>query len=233
MKYLVLLFDVFFAVSISAYSQKTIALQTKINQSSKIQKGDNAAVDFSMNRNEKWNSASSAGSAIQPGVNDIEPKVSPSFNDNISVGIGYGLDFGGIGGNLVAYPQKNIGLFAGVGYALIGVGFNGGVKFRLVSGKSSAKVAPFLTAMYGYNAAISVSNATQYNKFFYGPTVGIGMDYRSNLMANGYWTVSLLVPIRGSSVDDYIDDLKNNHNIEFKNSLLPIALTFGYRIILN
>src|ERR1700712_111258 len=36
--------------------------------------------------------------------------------DKVSVGIGAGYDFGGYGGNLIVYPQRNIGLFGGVGY---------------------------------------------------------------------------------------------------------------------
>ncbi len=38
------------------------------------------------------------------------------FRDVVAIGLGVGLDYGGIGVNLTVYPQKNIGLFAGIGY---------------------------------------------------------------------------------------------------------------------
>lgn len=104
----------------------------------------------------------------------------PVQTDTFSIGLGAGFDFGGFGGNVLVYPSKNFGLFAGVGYVIAGVGYNIGAKYRLVSKKETAKVFPFAVAMYGYNAAIGVSDAKQYNKFFYGTTTGFGLDYRSN-----------------------------------------------------
>ncbi len=87
--------------------------------------------------------------------------------------------------------------------------------------------------MYGYNAAIAVSNATEYNKLFYGPTFGFGIDYRSSKESIGYWSFAILVPIRSSDVDNYIDDLKTNHGATFSSSLSPIGISLGYRFILD
>ena len=157
----------------------------------------------------------------------------PVRMDKLSIGIGTGFDFGGIGGNILVYPNKNFGLFAGAGYAIAGVGFNAGVKYRLVSKNETAKVFSYALAMYGYNAAIGVSDAKQYNKFFYGTTIGFGLDYKSNPMSRGYWALALLIPFRSVKVNAYIDDLKYSHNIEFKNSLTPVTVSIGYRIILN
>ena len=112
-------------------------------------------------------------------------------------------------------------------------GYNAGAKIRLVSKKSTAKVHPYFIGMYGYNTVIVITNASQYNKFFYGPTFGFGLDFRSNFANSGYWSLALLIPIRGSEVNAYMDDLKTNHNIEFKNDLLPIGISFGYRFIIN
>ncbi len=153
--------------------------------------------------------------------------------DIVSIGLGVGLDHGGIGGNILFYPSKSIGLFGGLGYAIAGPGFNAGAKLRLVSKKPTSILNPYVLAMYGYNAVIFVTNATEYNKFFYGPTFGIGLDFRTNSMRRGYWYAALLVPIRSSEVDNYITDLKNNHGIEFKNELFPLGISFGYRFILS
>ncbi len=76
--------------------------------------------------------------------------------------------------------------------------------------------------MYGYNGAIPIKNTLKSNKLFYVPTFGFGVDFKpKDKGRNGYWSLALLVPIRSSDVDQYIDDLKNNERIEFENYLLP------------
>jgi len=150
---------------------------------------------------------------------------------NTTIGLGVGLDYGGIGANILYYPVDQIGLFAGVGYAFAGAGYNVGAKFRLNAKKDSPKISPYLMGMYGYNAAIAVKNASNFNKLFYGPTFGFGVDFKpKDKGRNGYWSLALLVPIRGSDVDQYIEYLENNNNIEFQNGLLPIGFSIGYRI---
>ncbi len=62
-----------------------------------------------------------------------------------SIGIGLGMDYGGIGGSLLFYPQTNIGLFGGVGYAFAGLGYNVGVKIRLITENHTSKLFPYLT----------------------------------------------------------------------------------------
>jgi hypothetical protein len=154
-------------------------------------------------------------------------------NDLFSFGIGSGMDYGGFGINLLAYPQKNIGLFAGAGYALAGVGYNVGVKIRFLSNKHIFRIAPYLIGMYGYNTAIAVVNATQFNKLFYGPTIGFGLDFRFRLQNVGYWSMAILFPIRGSDVDDYINNLQTTQNITFSSTPSPVAVSLGYRFIIN
>lgn len=155
----------------------------------------------------------------------------PLVNDKTTFGLGLGLDYGGIGLNVLTYPNKNIGLFGGLGYALAGIGFNAGAKFRIVSKKHHTD--PYALVMYGYNTSFKVKNAGNFDKLFYGPSVGFGLDFRSKRMKSNYWTVALLVPIRGSEVNDYMDDLKNNHSVEFKNELLPVTYSVGYRFIID
>lgn len=152
--------------------------------------------------------------------------------DKLSLGFGMGLDFGGFGGNLVVYPSENFGLFAGAGYNVVGFGFNGGLKIRF-NAENANKIKPYLLAMYGYNSVINVSNRTELNKIFYGPTVGFGFDFRYKPNRIGYWTLALLIPIRNSEVSDYIDDLKSNYGVKFKNELSPVNISFGYRIVIG
>ena len=166
-------------------------------------------------------------------LNAQENAAAPVKTDKISVGLGYGQDYGGLGVNLIAYPLRNIGVFGGVGYNIVGAGYNIGLKFRLISSKPTAKVTPCALAMYGYNAVIKVTGASDLNKVFYGPTFGVGIDYKSYSRSKIFYSFALMVPIRGEEVDEYIDDLKTNHNVEFNNELFPVTFSLGLKYILK
>lgn len=151
--------------------------------------------------------------------------------EKVSLGIGAGLDFGGFGGNLLVYPQKNIGFFGGFGYALAGAGYNVGTKVRFLSEKNP-RTHFYVMGMYGYNAAIKISGASEYNKIYYGPSFGIGIDTGKRSYKKGYWTMALLIPIRSSEVQDYMDELEDD-GVDFKNGLLPFTFSIAYRFGLD
>ena len=156
----------------------------------------------------------------------------PSPADIFAVGIGYGQDYGGLGLNLTVYPQQNIGLFGGLGYALAGFGYNAGIKLRLLPNEGKSMFRPFVEAMYGYNTAVYIANDEQYNKLFYGPTVGAGVDVGSLRARHGYFSAALLVPIRNADPQNYIDQLKAM-GAQFNNNLLPISISLGYNFIVD
>lgn len=147
--------------------------------------------------------------------------------DKVSLGFGLGLDYGGIGGNITAYPVKNIGLFVGVGSNIIGLGYNVGAKFRYV--EPSSILSPFVTIMYGYNTVVAVEDDSSLNKTFYGMTYGLGVDFRLSKHSNNYFSVGVLLPQRGSEVDKYMDD----NGIVLETDLPSYAVSLGYRIILK
>ena len=151
--------------------------------------------------------------------------------DKTSIGLGLGLDYGGFGGNLLYYPQKNIGLFCGIGYNLVKVGFNLGIKSRIPLGSSTNHISLSALAMYGYNAVIKVEDHKELNKVFYGFTLGAGVDLRPWRFSDDYMTLAILVPFRGSEVRDYIDNLKYAYSVVFENELFPVAISIGYRIV--
>mgnify|MGYP002664031384 CR=1 FL=1 len=161
----------------------------------------------------------------------LKEQSSPAPSFPFSVGLGLGMNYGGMGANLMLKPHYNVGIFGCAGYALAGLGANAGIKVLLNSEECHSVIAPYALAMYGYNTAVVVENESDLNKLFYGATLGAGIDYRTN--RNGYWTFAILVPIRGSNVDDYMDDLKNNQGVEFKNDLFPIGVSLGYNFILG
>ena len=153
--------------------------------------------------------------------------------DVVSMGIGFGFPYGGLGANVTVYPQKNIGLFGGVGYAFAGAGYNVGVKLRLLPNEGRSNVRPFFTAMYGYNAAIHVANNTDLDKMFYGPSIGAGIDIGSLVARKGYFSIAILVPIRNGDAQAYQDNLEQNYGVSFNSKLLPIAFSLGYHFILD
>lgn len=78
--------------------------------------------------------------------------------DIVSLGLGFGQDYGGSGFHMIVYPNRNLGVFGGLGYRLDGLGYNVGIKLRFVSKRPTEKVTPYAIAMYGYNAALVVGD---------------------------------------------------------------------------
>lgn len=153
--------------------------------------------------------------------------------DGTSIGIGSGPDFGGIGIGVLHYGRiKTVGIFGGVGYTPSGIGINAGLKARLLSPNINPTLNPFLMGMYGYTTSISVSNDSQYNKMFYGSTIGIGADVKFRKNGRGFWTVAWLFPLNLLKSNEYIQYLTAYRHISFSP---PSALrfSFGYRYLLN
>ncbi len=156
----------------------------------------------------------------------------PVISEQASVGVGSGLDYGGIGAHISYYPQKNLGLFLGLGDAIAGFGYNAGLKLKFLADRNYT-VSPYIVGMYGYYAAVDVTNATQLNKLFYGPTIGFGLDFRFNRESNGYWSVALLIPIRNTDPQNYINNLVNNDGATSVASLSPVSFSIGYNFIFS
>lgn len=161
---------------------------------------------------------------------EYEPVDTASFTpDVISVGLGLGFDYGGIGVNLMAYPQKNIGLFVGIGYILRGVGYNAGIKLRAISDKKKMPLVPYALAMYGYNAVILIPGAKRFEKTFYGATVGLGFDFYPKKTSDALLSIAISKPFRDPEVERYIEKLKTYHGISFPRPLAPIGISVGFR----
>ena len=149
--------------------------------------------------------------------------------DKLSLGIGVGLDYGGLGCNLTFYPQKNIGVFAGIGYGLIQLGYNVGLKTRLTFNKNKPQASVYALGMYGYNTVFKIKGATSLNRMYYGPSVGIGVETAVKPNKVGFWSFGILIPIRSQEALDYYDQLKRKSSIQFDNDLLPFALSVGFK----
>jgi len=146
-----------------------------------------------------------------------------STPSKVNLGLGMGLDYGGFGGRFTFVPAKNFALFGGVGYNLLGLGYNFGGTYRILPDK---RICPTISAMYGYNGVIKISGAWSFEETYFGPTFGIGLEFRPQ--RKGYWNLELLVPIRSKDYHDDMDAIKNDPNIELKSEPLPIGISVGY-----
>jgi hypothetical protein len=115
------------------------------------------------------------------------------------VGVGGGLDYGGFGARGGVHFTQNVVLFGGVGYALAGLGLNGGLIFIF---KPKSDLSFTMSAMYGYNAALAVEITPPIHKLYYGPSLGVGARYIVGKQRLNMWHVSVVYPFRKSEFND-------------------------------
>lgn len=219
-------------LNFAALSQDIIVRKNGEKINCKLTKQDNDKIYFTINNISTYINKSDVVEIIRQ-----DEKKADTNNitiDRFSAGLGYGFNNGGlIGGNLLIYPHKNVGVFAGLGWAIASPGYNVGIKLRSTYNEKRKNIAPFFTVMYGYNTAIIVIDLDSKNKLFYNFTLGGGIDIKPKPYSQCYFSFALYVPIRNKAPFDYIDYLETNHNIEFKTGLVPIAYSVTYHKILK
>jgi hypothetical protein len=142
-----------------------------------------------------------------------------------SFGIGFGQDYGGIGGRVTFLPDQHFGFFGSVGYILVGVGYNFGVMARITP---EEKVVPTFSLMYGYNAAIKISGAPQYDKIYHGVSIGAGLIFKSSQQPTNFWHFEVILPFRPSEFDQDFNALKSNSSIIGLEKPWPVTISVGY-----
>ena len=139
----------------------------------------------------------------------------------VNIGLGIGMDYGGIGIRGTFLPVERLGLFASAGYNLNGVGYNAGAQWRF----PKKRHALFLTGMYGYNAVLIVSGDIADKGTYYGVTVGAGYQLKAGPKGN-FWNWEILVPFRNSNFHEDYDALQSSGLNP--GDFFPIAISFGY-----
>jgi hypothetical protein len=216
----------------SIYSQDIIWLKNGQKLNCKVLSQDSSSVYFDIIIKGLVKKTFVDNSAIDSIKFNNHIGISTERVEKSTIGFGMGLDHGGFGVNVVVYPGRILGIFGGLGYAYAGTGYNAGLKLKLAGVNHKSHSYAYLLGMYGYNTAIAVYNAKQYNKFFYGPSFGFGVDLRQKWEKRGYITIALIIPVRKSAVKDYYD-LMQKRGVEFTNRLSPFTFAIGYHIIMN
>ena len=148
----------------------------------------------------------------------IEPE------SKMNIGLGLGLDYGGIGGRITFLPIKRLAVFVSLGYAIVDLGYNVGAQLRITPGN---RICPSIGLMYGYNGVIKVQNAPEYDKIYYGTSASIGLEIHFKGKPN-YLNVEIVVPFRPESFYDDWDKVKQLSNFSTQSEPLPIAISVGY-----
>ena len=133
-----------------------------------------------------------------------QPVIDAQYPKKIYLGVGGGLDYGGLGGKFEFFPIKHFGVYVGAGYNLLSLGWNIGGTLKILPDK---KVSPNLMFMYGYNSVtIDRFHLMKENeKVFYGVSVGGNVDFkigRKNKISAG-----LFYPFRSSEFKEITRDV--------------------------
>jgi hypothetical protein len=147
----------------------------------------------------------------------------------VYLGLGIGLDYGGLGGKIEYLPAKTFGVFGGLGYNLKSAGWNVGVTYKTTPDK---KVSFNPVVFFGYNGISKVNGAPEYEMTSYGVTAGAHVDIKVGGKGDKL-SVGVFVPVRSSKYKDNHDAMKNDPRIEIKSKLMPVAIGIGYNFVLK
>jgi hypothetical protein len=139
-------------------------------------------------------------------------------------GLGIGQPYGGLGVQLQYRITPVLGVFGGYGTVLAGTSGNAGVVVRL---SPQTLFCPFLTGMYGYNAAIYVKGASKYDEIYYGTTFGIGAEFRSRYKSR-YFSLQVLLPQRSQEFQEDLEALLSDPRIVPIFLPWPITVALGF-----
>lgn len=167
---------------------------------------------------------------VRESVYDPKPaKPEVYVHHKIDLGVGLGLDYGGLLGIQLGYsPVKHLLLFASGGYHLIEFGWEVGAKGIILQNTSKNIFRPYLKLMYGNNAVIYVEDNDKYHDTYRGLTPGLGVQLRFGAQKKNGLDIDLNFPIHTNRFKDDYDMMKNDPSVEITQDLLPVAISVGF-----
>jgi len=151
------------------------------------------------------------------------------YQDETSLGIGSGLEYGILGVNFNYFPIRNIGLSAGLGTSLGFVGWNLGTKITITSSKHKNLFTPYIIGLYGSNSGVIVDNTPSLNNIFYGFSLGVGTDIRFKPRSRSSFSLTLFDSFIPSAFNEYI----KSHYIMVTSYPSNIRASIGYKYTLS
>jgi hypothetical protein len=150
---------------------------------------------------------------------------------HVDIGAGFGLDYGGIGFKFAYSPIPYLSIFTGLGYAIAGPGYNVGLVYNILPKTTKYFYRPNIRTMYGYNTAIMVIGVSGHNKVYYGPSFGLGNEFRFGRNKRTGIDLDINFPIRDPQVKDDVDEINATHTLTTKlNYPLPIQISLGFHL---
>lgn len=163
-------------------------------------------------------------------VRDDQPVKPPTtIRHNMDLGIGFGLDYGGLLGVQVGYvPLKYLTIFAAGGYYIIQMGWQLGIKTPFIAKNSENPFRPYLKAMYGNNSIIIVDGASYYDKVYTGFTIGFGLEFRMGKKKQNGFDIELNVPLRSPDFWEDWNEVKDDPYVGVTQDPLPFTISIGF-----
>ncbi|MDO5106593.1 hypothetical protein [Capnocytophaga sp.] len=150
-------------------------------------------------------------------------------NQELYVGPGIGFDYGGIGGKIEYLPVKNFGVFGGLGFNFLTVGWNVGATYKI---PVSRMVSVNPIAMFGYNGVnVTFGKFPEYEKVSYGPSFGANVDIKFGKRGNKL-SAGLLIPVRSKAFNDVYKAMEKDSRL-ITTQLFPVAVSVGYNFKLK
>lgn len=160
------------------------------------------------------------------------PKIEEDDKHEMDFGVGYGLDYAGLGVKVsYIFPFPFVSLFASGGFNFVGdgVGWQGGMTIHILPETTKYYVRPNLKLMYGVNSIVKVPGRDEYTGVFKGFTPGIGLEFMfGRRKANGL-DLDINYPIRSQSYLDRVEQIKNDPEIDrYNESTLSASIGFHH-----
>ena len=160
-------------------------------------------------------------------------KSAKSSKQHFDLGVGLGLDYGGIvGAKIGVMPFPYMSLFGSTGFYLFTVGWSVGLNVFILPATTKNSVRPYLQIMYGTNCGIYVSNYDEYSKVFNGFTPGVGLAVRFGDSKRHGFDFNMNFPIRSDDYKKHMDMIYLNSYVSTKTKELPFAISVGYHFSL-
>lgn len=147
------------------------------------------------------------------------------------IGIGYGIDYGGIGVKMQANINSFFKMFLALGVDNYKFSRNFGVSTNFRGENTKSKISPYIQLMYGTNTNVGYGLPLGLRKMFYGPTVGGGIEIIST--SGSSLSIGMLLPYRSKEVDKYIEKLRLTRSLEFTKEFKTLEFSIGYAVAIR